>query len=236
MLKKAVTVAVLSCTFGFSASLTELLQSVQSELTRYEQQGLALEDLYTYTKLKEYYRYGKLYASYAFEEPAVELLSLASCTVAPYDCSPHKYLLRNLTEKSFERYRREIPLVLAKLETSYNAYAEWWIRKNFSRDKFYEEYKNLEGVIRKDFYDRWRDFLTVAPKPVIFYFSRRFGPPDFFALKALKFAYERGWLKQLCFYGDRGDFIFLIQKGYLPKDAKFVYFDKDKNYEFICAY
>jgi len=228
MLKKILALAIFSMGFANAATLTELLNIVQNELTDYEQQGLALEHPYVYTKLKNYYRYGKLYASYALETQAVELLSMASCSVAPLDCNPHKFLLRNMPINYFYLYKQKMPIVLANLETAYNAYAEWWIGENIKGGDIYKEYQNLGGILREDFYKAWQTFLTSVPKPVPFFITKRLQDNDLFLLAMLRVAYYNGWVKEIKFCGDKGDLIYLVQKGFLPPQTKFKYIPNKK--------
>lgn len=219
MLKRLAVGVLLGFGLGFSASLTDLLNSVQNQITDYEQQGLAIEQPYTYTVLKKYYRYGKLFASYGLLQPANDLLSLASCAVAPVNCNPHKYFLQNMPINYYYFYKKKVPIALANLETDYNAYAEWWIKAYVDNDQTYREYENLAGILRSNFLKSFETFMSAVSKPVPFFIANNLRPNDFFLLRTLTSLYYDGKIKQIVFCGDRGNFIYLIQKGLLPRNT-----------------
>ncbi len=221
MLKKFVLGLFAGIGLSGAATLTELLNSVQNEITKYEEQGLAIENPYIYTKLKEYYKYGKLYTAYLLSDHAIALLQMASCSVAPIDCYPHKYFYKHLTFQEFAKLYYKMPITLARIETSFNAYAEWWIGKHFENKEVYREYKNLEGILRADFFERWKTFLLDAPKPLVFRINRwgSLKPDDIFLLNMLRSAYFYMWIKRIVFYGDSKDYQLLINTQILPKKA-----------------
>jgi len=219
MLKKLVVGAFLSAGLGFSASLTDLLNTIQNQISDYEQQGLAIEDPYTYTILTNYYRYGRLFASYGLIEPATNLLELANCAIAPLNCNPHKYLLQNLPINYYYEYKKKFPIVLADFETNYNAYAEWWIGENVKGEKVYADYKSVDGLLRANFIKAFKSFTSAAPKPIPFYVTLDLRPNDLFLLNTLKSAYYNGLITKIVFCGPKGDFIYLIQQGLLPEEA-----------------
>ena len=89
MVKKLLLTIVVPLSLSFSATLSELLNTVQNIVTDYEASGKAVQYPYLYTKIYQYYRYGKLYTSYGLDQPAISLLEMAACSAAPIDCSPY---------------------------------------------------------------------------------------------------------------------------------------------------
>jgi hypothetical protein len=217
MLKKFTVGALLGLSLGFSASLTDLLNAVQNQITDYEQQGLAIENPYTYTVLKNYYKFGKLFAAYGLVGPATDLLELANCAIAPLNCKSDRFFLQNVPLNYYYEYKKKIPIVLADFETNYNAYAEWWIGQNLKDEESFKEYKNLDGILRSNFIKSFEAFLSAVQKPVPFFITLDLRPNDLFLLNTLKSAYYNGLVKNLVFCGPKGDFIYLVQKGLLPE-------------------
>jgi len=220
----------------FASSLLELLDSVQRIITEYETTGKALERPYIYAKVENYYQFGKLYASYAMDEEAIKMLSLASCSALPFDCKGYRYFLKKITYESFQKMLKKYPSLLGETQASYNAYAEWWLKKHFSWDNSYKEFRNLEDIIKERFLKSWRNFLIAAPKPLKFKILRNPCREDLFLTAALTNAYYQGWIKGITFYGDWGAFRFLYVKGYLPPNTKFIPYNKCNKYNFIFIY
>ena len=214
MFRKLLLITVTPITFTFAATLSELLDSVQTTLSQYESDGRAVEKPYVYNKMLNYYRYGKLYASYALYKPATEMLNMAACAAAPFDCSPYKYFVRAIHPQNYYFLRKNYPILTARLETAYNAYAEWWIKKYRGIEE-YNEFKNLESILRSDFLTVWGDFLKVAKRPIYFQINKKLTDADRFLLEVLKFSCRQGLIKRLVFYGDKGDFIELLHRGLL---------------------
>lgn len=212
MLKKVLLLTVVPIALAPAATLTELLGTVQDTLTRYESDGTALTKPFEYNKMLNYYRYGKLYASYALYKPATEMLELASCTAAPLDCRAYKYFVKALHPENYRYLRNRYPILAAKVETSYNAYASWWIGKR-NGEGDYSEFKNLEAVLRSDFLSSWRDFLKVAKRPLYFQISKKINDADRFLLTVLKASCRKGWIKKMVFYGDKGNYLELLHSG-----------------------
>jgi len=235
MAKKFFLLTFISLGLGFSASLSELLNTVQDLVTDYETSGKAICSPYLYTKLSQYYKYGKLYTAYGLEKPAINLLELASCSATPIDCSPYKYFTYNLHSKSFNQLFKKNPVLTAKVETSYNAYAEWWINKKFSGEDTYQTYKNLETILKKDFINSWTKFLKTADKPIYFRVSKSLKPADLFLLEILYNSYRLGFIKRVTFYGDKGDYIRLLHEGLISPKVEYQPYDCT-NYNFLAVY
>ena len=237
MLKKFLLTAAVFTSITFGGSLTELLTSVQDILTDYETSGKAIEEPYIYTKLSKYYKYGVLYASYGLEKQAVKLLELASCTGATIDCKAYLYFLTNLDLNSYKRLRKIKPILLAKTEAAYDAYADWWIKKYTTFESVYWEFKNLENILRYDFTEQWKTFLKVSPKPIYFVIPREaYGWKDRFLVAMLYNAYAFGWIKGLIFYGSPEDYWDLIHEGFMKEDVKLVETDKYPYVDLIEVY
>ncbi|RTZ68096.1 MAG: hypothetical protein DSZ30_04720 [Aquificaceae bacterium] len=235
MAKKFLLLILVSLELGFSTTLSELLNTVQDLVTDYETSGKAIRYPYLYTKISQYYRYGKLYTAYGLEKSAINLLELASCSATPIDCSPYKYFTRNLHPKSFSQLFKKNPVLTAKVETSYNAYAEWWINKKFSNDETYHSYKNLENILKKDFLDAWAEFLRTADKPIHFQVSKSLKPADLFLLDILYNSYRLGFIKKITFYGDKGDYMRLLHEGLIPYTVQYQPYNCT-NYDFLVVY
>ena len=226
--------ALFNLTFG--ATLTELLNSVQDTITNYEFSGKALEQPYVYTKMKLYYKYGRIYASYGIEKPAVKLLDLAACSGAPLDCRPYLYFETNISLTTYRYLRKYRPILLARTEAVYDAYANWWIKKRTALlPSIYKSFKNLENILRYDFAKYWKAFLEGAPKPIYFVIPRSYGWKDRFLLAMLSSAYQLGWVKRITFYGYRGDYISLLEEG-LIKGIRFVPSEKYPYLDLIEVY
>jgi len=237
MLKKLFLTAALFATLSYGGSLTELLNSVRDIVTNYETSGKALEEPYIYTKLTGYYKYGVLYASYGLEKQAVKLLDLAACTCASIDCYAYLYFLTNLDLNSYKRLRKSNPVLLAKMEATYDAYADWWIKKYTTFKRVYWEFKNLENILRYDFTVQWKAFLRDAPKPLYFVIPREeYGWKDRFLVAMLYNAYAFGWIKKITFYGSAEDYWGLIHEGFMKEDVKFVKSDKYPKVDLIEVY
>ena len=235
MIKKFLGLFIFSSSL-FASSLMELLDSVQGLVTEYETTGKALEQPYVYAKLESYYQFGKLYASYAMDKEATEMLSLASCSALNFDCKNYRYFLKKITYESFQKMLKKYPTLLGKTQASYNAYAEWWLKKHFSLNSSYKEFRNLEDAIKERFLNNWKNFLIASPKPLKFKILRNPCREDLFLLKALTNAYYQGWIKGITFYGDWGAFRFLYVRGDLPPNTKFVPYNKCSKYNFIFVY
>jgi len=219
MLKKFAVGALLGLSLGFSASLTDLLNAVQNQITDYEQQGLAIEHPYTYTVLKNYYKFGKLLAAYGLVGPATDLLELANCKSAPLHCKEDKYFLKNIPFNYFEKYKEKYPFELANFETSYNAYAYWWIEEKIYENKDFQTFQGLEGILRREFLKNFKTFVYTVEKPIPFLIKLNLRPNDVFILNVLYTAYRQGLIKKIVFEGPKGSFLFLIQENYLPPTA-----------------
>jgi hypothetical protein len=188
-----------------AASLMELLMGVKATISQWETDGRAVDYPYAYTKMLKYYTYGKLYASYALDEMAIDMLKVALCTSAPVDCKPYKYFLLNLGLKNYYTLRREQPILLANTEAAYDAYASWWIgifesKTNPFRSADYTDYSSLEGLVKEDFITYWVDFWKNAPRPVLFVIDYPLRDNDVFLLHALNYALENGLIKKVVFY------------------------------------
>ena len=235
MVKKLLLTIVVPISLSFSATLSELLNTVQNIVTDYEASGKAVQYPYLYTKIYQYYRYGKLYTSYGLDQPAISLLEMAACSAAPIDCSPYKYFTRNLTYKSFGALLKKNPVLTAKVETSYNAYAEWWIRKRFSGEETYKLFKNLETILKKDFLDAWAEFLKTADKPIYFQISKSLKAEDLFLLDVLNNSLRLGLIKKISFYGDKGDYLALLHEGLIPPTVEYHPY-RCESYDFLLVY
>jgi len=220
----------------FSASLMELLNSVQNLVTEYETTGKALEHPYIYAQLTSYYKYGRLYAAYAMDKQATSMLSLASCAALPFDCKAYSYFLKKISYSTYIRVKLKYPVLLGKVQAAYNAYASWWLKKHFEGGEIYQTYKNLENVLKEDFAKYWESFLTAAPKPVIFKILRDPCKEDLFLTAMLTTAYYQGWIRKVTFYGDWTAYRYLYVNGYLPPTTYFVPYDKCTKYNFIYIY
>ncbi len=235
MLKKTILFLSLTGTV-FSATLTELLDTVQRLITEYETQGKALTEPYVYNKLLNYYNFGKIYTAYMLDKQAEEMLSLASCSALPVDCKSHKYFVKNLDYQSYLYALRTMPVLLANVETAYNAYAEWWIGKRNSNNDVYDEYKNLESTLKEKFLNAWKAFLLTMPKPIQFQISKNPEFNDLFLLAMLKTAYYQGWIKKIVYYGDWANYRELTVKKWLPYTTQFKKYEKRYTKDFIFVY
>jgi len=234
MFRKLLLLTIVPISFTSATSLSELLSAVQNTLTRYETDGTAVEKPYIYNKILYYYRYGKLYAADALYNPAVEMLEIAACTAAPVDCSPYKYFIKALHPKTYRCLLKNYPILTARLETAYNAYAEWWIGKQKGLNDF-KEFKNLEVVLKTDFYKAWREFFKVAPRPIYFQISKDITLADKFLLNLLKDAYRQGLIKQIIFYGDVNDYRILLHSGLINYRVQFKPYQCPYN-DFVVVY
>lgn len=220
MFRKLLLLTIVPLTFSSATTLSELLSAVQDTLTKYESDGTAIEKPYTYNKILYYYRYGKLYASYALYNQAAEMLEMASCAAAPLDCSPYKYFVKAIHPVNYKYLRKHYPILTARLETSYNAYAEWWIGKQKGLEDF-QEFKNLEAILRANFYKAWKEFLKVAKRPIYFQISKNLTPADLFLLSLLKTSCKQGLIKRMVFYGDENDYRILLHDGLIDYRVSF---------------
>ncbi|NPB05902.1 MAG: hypothetical protein GXO08_05945 [Aquificae bacterium] len=235
MFKKLLAVAALAGA-SFGATLTELLDTVQRLITDYEVQGKAVTEPYTYNKLVNYYSFGKLYTSYMLDEQATEMLSMAACSALPADCKAHKYFVKNLNYESYRRALESLPVLLAEVETAYNAYAEWWIGKRTSDDEVYRQYRNLESVLKERFLNAWRAFLSAAEKPLYFQISEKVDWNDLFLLAMLKLAYHQGWINKVVYHGDWVNYRELTVKKWLPYGTEFKPETSCRTHDFVVVY
>lgn len=220
MLRKLLSAFFFSITLASAATLSELLDAVQNIVTKYESDGTAVENPYLYTKVLEYYRYGKLYASYNLYDPAVEMLELAACSAAPIDCKPYRYFVRNIHPQSYYFLRKNYPVLAALVETSYNAYADWWINKQLGKEE-YKEYKHAEFIVKDKFLPTWEAFLKVEKKPIYFILHKRIDMADRFLLSVLRNSKRLCLIKRIVFYGDRADYLALLHSGLLDPSVEF---------------
>ncbi len=234
MLRRLISALLLPFALASAATLSELLDAVGDIVTKYESDGTAVENPYLYTKVLEYYRYGKLYASYNLYEPAVEMLQLAACSAAPIDCKEYRYFVSALHPNNYSYLRRYYPVLAAEVETSYNAYAQWWINKQLGKEE-YTEYKHPEFILKEKFLPAWAAFLRVSKRPIYFVLHKNFGLPDRFLLMVLNYSYRRGWIRKMVFYGDRGDFLYLLHNGLLDYRVVFKPYSCPYN-DFIAVY
>lgn len=234
MFRKLLLLTIVPITLSSATTLSELLSAVQDTLTKYESDGTAIEKPYTYNKLLYYYRYGKLYASYALYNQAVEMLEMASCAAAPLDCSPYRYFIKALHPINYKCLRKNYPILTARLETSYNAYAEWWIGKQKGLEDF-REFKNLESILKADFYKSWKEFLKVAKRPIYFQISKNFSLADLFLLNLLKTSLNQGLIKHITFYGDENDYRILLHDGLIDYRIPFKAYNCPYN-DFLVVY
>jgi hypothetical protein len=201
----------------FAFSLTELLDITEHEVTKYEAQGLANEHPYHYTKLKEYYRYGKLFASYLFIKESEQMLNLALYSVNPIGKPPRNYFLNHLELNYYLKAKKEIPIVLAKVETAFNAYIGWSLATSSEK----KEYKTLEYLIKDRFLQNWTGFLKVAPKPVFFLIPKWLTQPqDKHFLWLLNLSYNQGWIKKIVVATDKETLKRLEEEKLLPPNIK----------------
>ena len=220
MLRKLLSALLFSVALASSATLSELLDAVQDIVTKYESDGTAVENPYLYTKVLEYYRYGKLYASYNLYEPAVEMLELAACSAAPVDCNPYRYFVSAVHPTNYYYLRRYYPVLAALVETSYNAYAQWWINKQLGKEE-YTEYKHPEFILKEKFLPAWEAFLRVEKKPIYFLIHKELTMPDRFLLFLLRSSKRLGLIKKMVFYGDKGDYLYLLHNGLIDYSVVF---------------
>jgi hypothetical protein len=237
MLKKLLLIATGFCSIAFSTTITELLNSVQDIVTDYENTGKAEEYPFVYAKIEEYYRLGKLYAAYALVEPAKKMLQLAQCNAVPLDCKNTLYFKRNLIYKTYYAVLKKYPILLGRLEASYNAYADWWISKKLKGYEIYREYPNLEAKIKEEFFNNWVAFLLSAPKPIYFQISKFPTDWDRFLLKQIFNAYNLGYIKRIDFYGDKHSYNNLTVSGLInPYIVKFHTYKECRTYNFLLLY
>jgi len=222
MLKKLLLVATGFCSLSFSTTITELLNSVQDILTDYETTGKAEEYPFVYTKIYEYYNFGKLYASYGLVKPAEKMLELAQCNAVPIDCSLNLYFKRNVNYKTYYAVLKNYPILLAEVETSYNAYADWWINKYLKKEEEFQDNPNIETKLKEKFFTYWVTFLKVAPKPIYFQISKTPTEGDIFLIHELFNALKLGYIRRIDFYGDEDSYRDLIYNGLIsPYAVKF---------------
>jgi len=178
-------------------SLYELLSAVQGYLTEWESQGIALQKPYEYTKMVSYYYYGELFSSYAFDKAASDMLNLAICTAYPVDCRPYLWFLLNLNSITYEKLKKEQPILLAKAEASYDAYFEWNLIQTQQSSVLSFDY--LKAMVKKDFYTYWKKFIQSAPKPLGFVVrpdEKKLYLNDVFLLQKLNYAAAMNWFKK----------------------------------------
>jgi len=223
---KFLTFIFLIFNLSWAVSLTELLDTTQHEITKYESQGLANVYPYQYTKLTEYYRYGKLYSSYLLIKQAERMLNLALHSVNPLGKAPTNYFLNYLEAHYYFKVRQEQPITLAKVETSFNAYMDLLLASFTGK----EDYKTLEYQIKDNFLQNWKNFLKSSPKPIFFLIPKNLNrPQDIQFMKLLSFSSKCCWVKKIIIETDNETLNKLRDKGLLPPKAK-VNLIKDERY------
>jgi hypothetical protein len=237
MLKKFLLGTIAFCSLSFSSSVVEFLTSVQNIITDYERTGKAEQCPILYTKIYKYYKYGRLYASYGLEDAAQKMLKQVQCYIAEINCNPTLYFKRNLARKTYEQLYKKNPILLAKLEPSYNAYADWWINKILKKKDDYLTYSNLEIQIKENFFDNWIVFLKRMPRPLYFKISKYPTNGDKFILNLLTSSYKFGYIKKIFFYGDRYSYKTYLDSGLIqPKIFEFKNYEKCSKYNFILVF
>ncbi len=213
------------------------MDAVYSDIRYLEQHGYVEKDPFTYFKVITYYDYSKLFLNEGLISGAEKFLKLADCTANPIDCKPYLYAEYSLTYRNFYFYRKTIPVIFGKYVALYNLYAYYWINEYWNTDKP-EEFKKastIKSQLKRDFLFYSHSFFKNAEKPIVFIISHKLTPADYFLAKTLMVALRRGWAKRIVFYGDYGDYLDLIHKGYLFTAVKFQPY-QDNNYDYIWVY
>jgi len=219
----------------WAVSLMDLLNITEHEVTKYESQGLANIHPYAYTKLREYYRYGKLFSSYLFVKPAERMLNLALYSVNPLGEPPTNYFLKYLSIYSYKTLLKNYPVILGRTEADFNAYMDWALVPFWKK----KDYKTLEYLIKDRFVQSWITFLKSAPKPLYFVIPKHTADQtDLIFLKLLRISYYQGWIKKIVVWGSEDSLFYLKRTQILPPATLFqvspVY--ENKNYILIALY